>query len=107
MARFEKEKYFPHSSFLEAQVRYGGAAAWQTIALGHKVLRLGIRWKVAIVTSFFVFKNLWLPHPTMFQPITRSNGTNNEMLVSDIITNGLWVMVKLLKIYGVVIIIRF
>jgi hypothetical protein len=48
VCRILKAKYFPHTSFLEAQVSGNVSYIWRSICEARHVLRDGLRWRVGM-----------------------------------------------------------
>uniref|UniRef100_A0A2N9FI47 CCHC-type domain-containing protein n=1 Tax=Fagus sylvatica TaxID=28930 RepID=A0A2N9FI47_FAGSY len=80
-----KAKYFPHTSFLEAQVSGNVYYIWRSICEARNVMRDGLRWRVGSGTNIKIWKDAWLPSPSTFRPISPISGSNSEATVDSLI----------------------
>jgi hypothetical protein len=84
-AEILQAKYFPHSTFLEAQLRAKPSFVWRSIFNARELLRKGLLWRVGDGRSIKIWGEKWLPAPTTYcvQSIPRSLDENSK--VSDLI----------------------
>ena len=95
--RFLKSKYFPHSTFLEAQLSGNVSYIWRSICEARHVLRDGLRWRVGTGTDIKIWKDAWLPTPTTFKVISPVNASYSEASVDLLIDENVmqWNLEKL------------
>ena len=56
-----KSKYFPYTSFVNAQKGRNPSYVWQSILVAQPIIRQGMRWQVGNGQSICVWKDKWLP----------------------------------------------
>jgi hypothetical protein len=83
--RILKAKYFPHTSFLEAQVTSNASYIWRSICEARHVLRDGLRWRVGNGVNIKIWKDAWLPSPSTFRVISPLSVPNSEDTVDSLI----------------------
>ncbi|KAM2182087.1 hypothetical protein ACFX1Q_032619 [Malus domestica] len=71
-----RDKYFPNSSFLEANKQNISSWGWKGILLGRQVLNCGLRWWVGDGESIRVASNPWIPKPDSFKSLMRFRAPN-------------------------------
>ena len=95
MARILKAKYFPNSNFLDANAGYNASYVWRSIVWGRELLKEGLRWRIGDGESVQVFRDPWIPRPTLFRPISRSLSNMENLKVSDLMSPFGWDKEKL------------
>ena len=95
MARVLKAKYFPNSSFLDVNIGHNVSYVWRSIVWGRELLKEGLRWRIGDGESVQVFKDPWIPRPTLFRPISRSSSDTANLKVSDLMSPFGWDKEKL------------
>ncbi|KAM1693390.1 hypothetical protein TB2_032156 [Malus domestica] len=71
-----RDKYFPNSSFLEANKQNISSWEWKGILLGRQVLNRGLWWRVGDGESIRVASNPWIPKPDSFKSLMRFRAPN-------------------------------
>jgi hypothetical protein len=66
VAQILKVKYFPHGSFLSAQLGRAPSLASRSIFKARDVLTGGLLWRVGNGESINIWGDKWLPSPTTF-----------------------------------------
>jgi hypothetical protein len=85
VCRILKAKYFPHTSFLEAQLSGNVSYIWRSICEARHVLHDGLRWRVGNGTNIKIWKDAWLPSPSTFRLISPISDSNSEATVDSLI----------------------
>ena len=75
-----KARYFPHCSFMDAELGHNPSFVWRTLLAARDLIREGSLWKIGNGQSVQINCNKWLPHPPLFKP-----GANTNMKVADLI----------------------
>ena len=86
--RILKAKYFPHTSFLEAQVTGNASYIWRSICEARHVLRDGLRWRVGNGVDIKIWKDAWLPSPSTFRVISPMSVPSSEATVDSLIVEN-------------------
>jgi hypothetical protein len=60
VARIFKARYFPHSSFLEANIENNPSYVWRSLWKSRHVLTLGCRWRIGDGSKIKVMHDPWL-----------------------------------------------
>ena len=99
MARILRAKYFPNMNFLDAKIGHNASYVWRSIVWGRELLKEGLRWRIGDGESVQVFKDPWIPRPTLFRPISRFSPTLENLKVSDLMSPFGWDKEKLESIF--------
>lgn len=91
VARVLKNKYFPNTSFLKANVSPIASYTWKSICAARELVRKGAKWMVGDGCSIDVWRDPWVAKLPNFKVIS-TDGENQEgpVLVRDFIDNGEW-----------------
>lgn len=72
--RVYKAKYFPNSSFLEAEEKQSNSSyIWQSLMKGMEVVKLGARWRMGDGTTTRIWQDPWIPGNINFRPFYPSS----------------------------------
>ena len=71
--RVYKARYFPNSSFMEAELRSNPSFVWRSLLEASELFRAGTAWKVGDGKSIRVTDHRWLTHPPQFRPDANTN----------------------------------
>ncbi|CAL2256681.1 unnamed protein product [Prunus armeniaca] len=71
----QKARYFPTSSFLQAELGSSLSLIWRALLWGRDVLHDGFVGRVGNGNSIRVFHNKWIPNPFTFKKLM-NNGLN-------------------------------
>ena len=71
--RVYKARYFPNSSFMEAELRSNPSFVWRSLLEASELFRAGTAWKVGDGKSIRVKDHRWLTHPPQFRPDANTN----------------------------------
>ncbi|XP_024196518.1 uncharacterized mitochondrial protein AtMg00310-like [Rosa chinensis] len=85
IAKLLKAKYFPHCSFLEAELKGGASYSWHSIISGRDVLKLGLRYQVGSGCNISMWNDPWVPIPHSFRPYSPIMEGMENLVVSDLI----------------------
>ncbi|KAK0577517.1 hypothetical protein LWI29_034297 [Acer saccharum] len=89
-ARVLKDCYFPESSFIDAVPKSSASFLWKSLMWGKELLVAGSRWTVGAGTNIRIYKDCWLPRPTIFKPLS-SPVLGELATVNQLITpSGSW-----------------
>ncbi|WOH11619.1 hypothetical protein DCAR_0831109 [Daucus carota subsp. sativus] len=89
LSRILQAKYYTNSSFLESKEGRSPSLIWRSICWGKTLLRDGLRKRIGNGQSTMAFKDLWIPRPPSFLPITQ--GMNENLKVNEFIQQpGRW-----------------
>ena len=80
-----KAKYFPNSEFFLAGLGSRPSFTWRGIYEAHKYLVAGSRWRVGNGRGIQIWKDRWLPRPTTFKVISRSDKLPEDTTVDYLI----------------------
>ena len=80
--RVYKERYFPNTSFLEAELGHNPSFVWRSLLAARDIIHAGSRWTIGNGRSISVASSSWLPHSPGFLS-TSSQG----MKVAELIDN--------------------
>ncbi|KAK4401746.1 hypothetical protein Sango_0915300 [Sesamum angolense] len=96
-----KAWYFPHSSFLDAQLTSQPSLTWRSLLSARPLLTAGIRWQVGSGSSIRVWGSPWIPRPTSFRSITPVAVHEPNLLVSELVDDesGEWKVSRLREIF--------
>ncbi|KAM6598511.1 hypothetical protein CsatA_018120 [Cannabis sativa] len=61
VARVFKARFYPHSSFLDAESGANPSYVWRSVLEAKVVVRMGARWRVGVSLSIPVLNQPWLP----------------------------------------------
>ncbi|XP_059310845.1 uncharacterized protein LOC132062256 [Lycium ferocissimum] len=85
MAKVLKSKYFPNSSFMNAEVKGSSSWIWRSLMWGRDLLRKGVRWNLTDGAYFNVWFEPWLPKDDKFYPVTIHGDSDRDLKVFDLI----------------------
>ena len=85
VSRVLKAKYFPHSSFLEAQIPSNASYTWQSICEAKEVLIMGLRWQVGSGEKIKVWHDKWIPSPSTYKVISPISSLADDATVDQLI----------------------
>lgn len=95
MAQILKDKYFKHSSFIEAKLASNLSLVWTSILQGRQVLHKGSRQKIRNGEHVYIYKSNWIPKletlnhfsPQILPPYSIAAGLiSNQQWKEDVIT---------------------
>uniref|UniRef100_A0A803PIB5 Reverse transcriptase zinc-binding domain-containing protein n=1 Tax=Cannabis sativa TaxID=3483 RepID=A0A803PIB5_CANSA len=92
-----KSKYFPHNSFLDANMGHSPSLTWQGIRWGRELLIKGLRWKIGEGRSIGCGLDSWIPGLSTFLPICYSGPSHG--VVANLITEERQWNIPLLQQY--------
>ena len=83
--RFFKAKFFPNTSVMEDKVLANALYAWKSLIKGRDVIKRGVRWRIGLGKSVYIWGDNWLPFkaaPNVVLPKVEGSGLT---MVSDLI----------------------
>ena len=81
--RVLKAKYFPDSSFLEAQLGKNPSYTWRSLVAAIGVLKRGLRWNIGNGQRVRIWADKWVPIPNSFKVISpRPQNFEGELVES-------------------------
>jgi len=91
-ARIIKAKYYPNSSFLEAQVGSRASFVWRSLCNARELLNQGLIWRVGDGRSITIWNTRWLPTPIMHSVQSPTRLLEKNSLVGELIdySQGVW-----------------
>jgi hypothetical protein len=95
-ARVLKDRYYPHSEFLQATIPARSSATWRAIVAGREALQLGLLKRIGSGRSVNVWQDAWIPGTISMRPAAHI-GREEIVFVSDLIDdeNGMWKVDKI------------
>jgi len=78
-------KYFPNSSFLEAQLGSKPSFAWRSLFNARELLSKGLLWRVGDGRSIKVWDEKWLPTPSTYSIRSIPRSLDENSMVADLI----------------------
>ena len=88
--RVFRTKYFPHGSFVEADMGRNPSYAWKSLMAAQGVVRKGIRWQVGDGKSIRVWCDKWVPKPSTYMVVSLETQSPWVILVKDLINRGIF-----------------
>ena len=85
VCRVLKAKYFPHTSFLDAQIPCNASFIWRSICGAKEVLHKGLRWRVGSGAKIRIWHDKWIPSHSTYKVISPRNILGEEALVEQLI----------------------
>jgi len=87
-----KAKYYPTSSFLEAQVGSRASFIWRSICNAKELLSHGLLWRVGNGLSINIWTDRWIPRPITYSVQSPQRKLGQQAVVGDLIDQrqGLW-----------------
>ena len=90
--RVFKSKYFPDTSFVQAQQGRNPSYVWQSILAAQPIFKHGMRWQVGNGENICIWKDKWIPNPSTYQIISPrtllpEDATVNVLIDAD---HGTW-----------------
>ena len=87
-----KSKYFPDTSFVQAQQGRNPSYVWQSILAAQPIFKHGMRWQVGNGENIYIWKDKWIPNPSTYQIISPrtllpEDATVNVLIDAD---HGTW-----------------
>ena len=61
--RIYKARYFPNSTFLDAEMDHNPSYVWRSLLSAREVLLAGSKWQVGNGDTIKILSHDWLPHP--------------------------------------------
>jgi hypothetical protein len=61
-----KDKYYAHSSVLEAKIESKTSFAWQSILGSSDLVKVGLFWRIGNGENMRMWGDKWVPRPTTF-----------------------------------------
>ena len=86
--RVFQAKYFPHRSFVDANMGRNPSYAWWSLMVAQGVVWKGIRWQVGDGESIRVWCDKWVPKPSTYRVVTPEKQSPRVTLVKDLINKG-------------------
>lgn len=83
-----KVKYFPHCSFLEAELGRHPSYAWRSIMAAQGVVQRGTRCQIGLGECVRAWCDKWIPKSTLYSVVTREDACPNVTLVCDLINRA-------------------
>ena len=81
--RVLKAKYFPDSTFLEAQLGKNPSYTWRSLVAAIGVLKQGLRWNIGNGQRAKIWANRWIPIPNSFMVVSpRPHNFEGELVES-------------------------
>ncbi|XP_021723977.1 uncharacterized protein LOC110691367 [Chenopodium quinoa] len=80
-----KGKYYPSSSFMEAELGNCPSYTWRGIWEARWVVKRGLRWRVGNRDSIRVWDDPWIPHTQSLRVLSSKGLNNSNLVVSDLI----------------------
>ena len=78
-----KDKYFPDSTFLEAQLGRNPSYTWRSLVAAIGVLKQGLRWNIGNGQRAKIWANRWIPIPNSFMVVSpRPHNFEGELVKS-------------------------
>lgn len=84
VSRILKAKYFPNTSFLEAELGKYPSFLWRSVWQARQLLKVGLRWKIGNGLSVKV-SGKWIPQPNSAQLSPFNCRLDADLLVADLI----------------------
>jgi hypothetical protein len=78
VANIFREKYFPNGIFLEAVLGRKPSYAWRSILSAKPLMTEGLLWRVGDGSSIRIWKDKWIPMPTLYAVQTPVCGGYNR-----------------------------
>ncbi|MCH83709.1 reverse transcriptase-like protein [Trifolium medium] len=85
VARIFKARYYPRSSFMEANVGYQPSYAWRSIVSAKDILEVGARWSVCYGAKIRIWQDRWIPNQSDFKVWSPVNTLSEDSLVETLI----------------------
>ena len=87
-----KSKYFPYTSFIQAQQGRNPSYVWRNILAAQPIIKHGMRWQVGNGENICIWKEKWIPNPSTYQVISPrtllpEDATVNVLIDAD---HGTW-----------------
>jgi hypothetical protein len=89
VAQILRAKYYPHSSFLEAQLGSKPSFVWRSLFNSRDLLLKGLIWRVGNGQSIRIWEDKWLPTPTTFAVQSSPQILPANAKVADLIDSDL------------------
>ena len=80
-----KAKYFPHGSFVDADIGRNPSYAWRSLMAAQGVVRKGIRWQVGDGVYIRVWCDKWVPRSSTYMVVSPKKPSPQVALVKDLI----------------------
>ena len=80
-----RAKYFPHGSFVDADMGRNPSYAWRSLMAAQRVVQKGIRWQVGDGDSNRVWCDKWVPRLSTYIVVSPENSSLRVALVKDLI----------------------
>lgn len=77
--------YCPSNNPLSRINSTGGSWVWQSLQLGLKGLKFGLRWCIGNGVGVHIWDDPWIPSLPNFKPVTAPNPINNFYYVKDLL----------------------
>lgn len=91
VARVLKQKYFPHSSFLDIKASPVATFSWKSILSGRDLLKRGLKKVVGGGHTIDVWADPWVPNLPNFRIFSSaSEAMEKPRYVADLIDGGKW-----------------
>ncbi|XP_028119122.1 uncharacterized protein LOC114316623 [Camellia sinensis] len=85
VARILKAKYYPHTTFLQANVGSNPSFTWRSIFNARPLLEVELRWRVGDGRSIQIWGDKWVLRPHSFRVCSPHSPQLQGALVSDLI----------------------
>ncbi|KAF7154602.1 hypothetical protein RHSIM_Rhsim01G0174200 [Rhododendron simsii] len=86
--RIFKGKYFPNTTFFNANASSQASWAWRSICWSRELLNKGWRWQVRSGKDIRIWEDPWLPKPPAFKVSPSSVRSSTVTYVSDLIDDS-------------------
>ncbi|KAB2605733.1 hypothetical protein D8674_005450 [Pyrus ussuriensis x Pyrus communis] len=86
-----KDRYFPHSSFIEAKLRGRFSWIWLSLLDGRDIILKGVHWQDLSGRSIRLWRDVWIPNLPAGHPIPiNDSSVDLEQCVNTIINQDEW-----------------
>ncbi|XP_074302792.1 putative mitochondrial protein AtMg00310 [Silene latifolia] len=88
MARVLKAKYFPNTSYTEADIGANPSYTWRSIWEARDVVKLGARKRVGNGKDTRVWSDPWIPNTKAKRAMSPRGNSNEQMRVEELMVPG-------------------
>ena len=97
MAKVLKNKYFPHTSFMDVRVSPLASYTWKSILSARQLLERGVRKVVGNGAAIVLWSDPWIPTLPNFRVLKRVQPEGGPRMVNEVIVEGKWDKAELRK----------
>ena len=83
--RVFKAKFFPNTSVMEVKVSPNALYAWKSLMKGHDVIKRGVRWRLGLGRSVYIWRDNWLSFKAALKVVLPKVEGSGLTMVSDLI----------------------